>query len=203
MQHLVMPTPIKTRLIRTRAAGPEPANTLVYLTCDAPGADSSPEPGRAIRVEIEFLTEFRIDGYHQQNHDWYVANTIVSATAMLRLLHTPTDVIFVFAVDRIEPFLALDGTLGFVCQVAGLLDDKAVFPPSLFSVFGIAVSAYVLCYEPRVETPPRGNQRGSWRLVPDRPMFTRQVPRAITANSNLSRITPIQRRPPPPQQDTD
>jgi hypothetical protein len=163
MERLVWPTPIHTRIIRTPAAGPEPANTLVYLECRTAGFDSlTHELGTTGRAESEFATEFRLDGYKQSRHEWYLENTIVSATVMLRALNTDTDLSFLIAVDRIEPILGLDGTLSFVCEIALRIDDEAWFPPNSSVTVGAALSAYVLCWEPRADVPPSGRQRGSW-----------------------------------------
>jgi hypothetical protein len=194
-QHLIHPVPVKTDVMRIPAAGPDPANTLAYLKCEVPGVNGEAEQGNSTSADVEFRTEFKIDGYQQKSEDWYRENTIVSATAMLRLLRTPTDLIFTFAADGIDPFLAADGTLGFVCRIACRLDDEAVFFPNMEAAeMAVSVSAYVLCYEPRAETPPSGSQRGKWRLAPDRPLFAQHVARLAAASSSKSTFTPRPRR---------
>lgn len=156
--------PMKTRMIRTPVTGPDPANTLVHLEGKARAFDEhGASYGEWRHDDVEFRTEFRIDGYQQQIHDWYEENTQVSATAMLRMLNTETDLIFTFAVDALQPFLDLDGTLGFTINFREYIDDDAWFPESgLMTQMGVSVSAYVLCYEPRPERPPSGGQRTVW-----------------------------------------
>jgi hypothetical protein len=187
MNRIVHPTAAKTRIIRTPAAGPDPANTLVHLECRVPGIDVKASLGVAARTEIEFRTEFKIDGFSQQKHEWYVENTLVSATAMLRFLNTTTDLTFTFATDRLEPFLAPDGTLCFVCEQATYVDDEALFPPAGVAIMGAAVSAYVLCFEPRAETPPSGRQRGIWARVFDEPLGATLSRASLGASSDVSR----------------
>jgi hypothetical protein len=161
--------PMKTRMIRTPVTGPDPANTLVHLEGRAPGLDGGGIRGKWDRQELAFLSEFRIDGYQQADHEWYLENTLVSATAMLRMLNTETDLVFAFAVDRIEPSLALDGTLGFTIAYSQYIDDDAVFPPTgMVTQLGATVSAYVLCFEPRAERPPHGRQHGTWGRLSER-----------------------------------
>lgn len=166
MPPLISAVPMKTRMIRTPVTGPDPANTLVHLEGKARGFDQMGTFGRMHREDIHFRTEFRIDGYQQARHDWYLDNTLVSATAMLRMLNTETDHIFTFAVDAIAPVLEPDGTLAFVVSLAQLIDDEAIFPSTnVMAQMGVTVSAYVLCYEPRAERPKSGWQRGVWTTV--------------------------------------
>jgi hypothetical protein len=66
-------------------------------------------------------------------------------------------------IDGVAPFIdQKDGTLGFVCQQASFADDEAVFPPSSEALFSLAISAYVLCLEPRITPPSSGPQRTKW-----------------------------------------
>lgn len=158
--------PMRTRMIRTPVTGPDPANTLVHLEGKARGFDQMGTFGRMHREDIHFRTELQIDGYEQARHDWYLDNTLVSATAMLRMLNTETDHIFTFAVDAVAPVLELDGTLAFVVSLAQLIDDEAIFPSTgVMAQMGVTISAYVLCTEPRAERPPSGRQRGIWATV--------------------------------------
>ena len=156
--------PMKTRMIRTPVTGPDPANTLVHLEGKARAFEEhGASYGDWHHDDVEFRTEFRIDGYQQSIHDWYEENTHVSATAMLRMLNTETDLIFAFAVDALEPFLDLDGTLGFTASFRQFIDDDAWFPDSgLMTQMGVTISAYVLCFEPRPERPPSGRQLAVW-----------------------------------------
>jgi hypothetical protein len=148
-------------MIRTPASGPEPANTLAYIAGKARGNDQSGILGRWDRVALKFRTEFKIDGFVQAQLEWYKANTLVSATAMLRFLNTTTDLQFGFAIDRVEHFIDPDGTLGFVCEQACFADDDAWFGGGEEIVFNYALSAWILLYEPRTERPPPGRQRPS------------------------------------------
>lgn len=154
-------TPAKTTIVRSPASGPDPANTLAYITCQVPGVDIG-LTGGWVTWTHRFRTEFKIDGFQQQNHDWYVANTIVSATAMLRFLNTTTDLIFAFGVDTIEPALAQDGTLEFELGQSNYIDDEAILFGGGEAVFEARVSAYILCFEPRTEPPRAGRQFGQW-----------------------------------------
>lgn len=190
IDRIVHDRPVKTQIIRTHAAGPEPANTLVYLRCRIGGVDVRAGNGQSARVEVEFPTEFRIDGYQQSRHDWFEQNTLVSATAALRFLNTTTDLIFTLAIDRIEPFLKPDGVLGFVCTIASIIDDEAIiFGPNYEVVMSGDVSAYVLCYEPQTELPPSGAQRSRWAKTIDASLLSRPVRRfAETANDTRTTI---------------
>ncbi len=153
---------IKASYIRTPAAGPEPANTLVYLRCPVAGVDvfgTSPEY-RAF--DIHFKTDFRIDGYLQAQHEWYEASTQVSATAMFRKLNTTTDLEIQLSVESVEPFLDTDGSIGFVVRQSSAVDDEAILFGGGEVVVEATVSAYILCYEPRPELPPSGTQKTKW-----------------------------------------
>jgi hypothetical protein len=168
MNHFVSKKAAKTTFVRSPITGPEPANTLVYLTCVTPGVEIGLSGGWVTWTHA-FQTEFKIDGFQQQNYDWYVQNTVVSATAMLRFLNTTTDLIFAFGVDTVEPALEKDGALGFVLGQANYIDDEAILFGGGEAVFEVRVSAYVLCYEPRVEPPPRGSLKGRW--APTQPFY--------------------------------
>lgn len=153
---------IKASYIRTPAAGPEPANTLVYLRCPVAGVDvfgTSPEY-RAF--DIQFNTDFRIDGYLQAQHGWYEVNTQVSATAMFRKLNTTTDLEIQLSVESVEPFLDTDGSIGFVVRQSSAVDDESILFGGGEVVVESSVSAYILCYEPRPELPPSGTQGTKW-----------------------------------------
>ena len=180
MNHFVSTKAAKTTFVRSPIAGPDPANTLVYLTCVTPGVEIG-LTGGWVTWTHEFQTEFRIDGFQQQNFEWYVQNTVVSATAMLRFLNTTTDLIFAFGVDAVEPKLEKDGTLGFVLSQANYIDDEAILFGGGEATFEVRVSAYVLCYEPRVEPPRRGAQIGRWALAQPFYEFTRRQSAAALA----------------------
>ncbi len=160
-----MAEPVTTHIIRSAAAGPQPCNTLVFLTCRVPGIDVGTVNGETTRSRLKFQTEFKLDGYVQSEYDWYVANTLVSATASLRFLNTTTDLTFLMAVDTVEPEIQqLDGSLAFYCRLAARMEDDAWFRGREELVIQATLAAYVLCYEPRVERPPSGDQRTPWAL---------------------------------------
>lgn len=156
---------VETRIIRTPAAGPEPCNTLAFLRCLVPGMDVGvTEDGQTARTVVSFQTEFRLDGYLQSEFDWYKANTLVSATAALKLLNTTTDLTFMLAVEKVEPELRqLDGSLAFHVTCAAMMQNDDIFPGYEEVVLTASLTAYVLCFEPRAERPPSGGQRTPWR----------------------------------------
>ena len=165
MERIVHSEPQKTRFIRSPAAGPAPANTLAYLECRVAGVEARGAPGQSARCEVEFKTEFQISGFQQQDLDWHRSITLVSATGMFRWLSASTDIIFTFATDRIEPFIAPDGHIGFVCEQDMNIDDEAILGglgPSDEVKMSVSVAAYVLCFEPRSDLPPIGRHRGWW-----------------------------------------
>ncbi|MDX6677722.1 MAG: hypothetical protein QOE31_1774 [Solirubrobacteraceae bacterium] len=154
----------QTRIIRTPAAGPEPCNTLAFLRCLVPGADVAITPNSGSkRLDVKFSTEFRLDGYLQSQFDWYRANTLVSASASLRFLNTTTDLTFCMAVDHVTPELQqLDGSLAFICGLMASMEDDALFGGYEELVLTASLTAYVLCFEPRVQMPPSGLQSTPW-----------------------------------------
>jgi hypothetical protein len=154
--------PIDTRMIRTRATGPEPCNTLVFLRCLHPGLGVGVPNDELTRSTIRLQTAFRPDGYAQAQYPWYRDNTLVSATASLKLINTTTDLSFLFAVDAITPVLSeVDGGLGFDLDLASWFQNDALFGAAELAMT-VAITAYVLCYEPRSERPPSGSQRTNW-----------------------------------------
>jgi hypothetical protein len=171
VDQVVHPNPVRTRIIRTPVSGPDPANTLVYLECDVAGAEGHGAYGQWYGVRDTFRTQFKIDGFQQQNYDWYKENTLVSATAMLRKFTTTTDLIFSGGLDEITPTLELDGTLSFTTLWSIYVDDEAWFPESGNSLeMGYRISAYVLCFEPRADPPRGGHQRSPWGRITDVPL---------------------------------
>ena len=167
---LVHPTPVKTRIMRTPAAGPKPANTLVYIDCEVAGIEVRQQFGQWFSIHDVFRTEFKLDDFQQQNYDWYAANTLVSATGMLRLITTTTDLRFAGGFDELMPILEQDGTLSFDALISSYADDEAWFPSSGDSMaMSFRISAYVLCYEPRAEPPPGGRQHSVWGRITDEP----------------------------------
>jgi hypothetical protein len=166
MEYVVDPIPVPTYIIRTSADGPKPANTLAFLECRASGADIAIDRTDLVRWQTQFKSQFRIDGYLQAKHDWYLANTFVSATGMLRLASTTTDFEFVIALDSIDPFIDLDGVLGFNCQFALQIDGLDLFETSagLDAVWNVC--AYVLLFEPQPDLPPSGGVSHQWRYDP-------------------------------------
>jgi hypothetical protein len=167
MDHVVDPIPVPTEMIRTPATGPAPANTLAFLRCRGSGADIQIGVEQIVKFEVEFKSKFKIDGYQQQKHDWYLQNTKISATGVVRLLNTITDLEFLFAMDTVDPFIDLDGVIGFNCQVGLQIDGVGFFVREPVIDFSFNVSAYVLLYEPRVDLPPSGSTRQPWRYDPN------------------------------------
>ena len=161
---MATPPVAKTKIIRTPATGPEPANQLVFLRCRVPGADVGVAvDDQLVQWESHFLTEFRLDGYTQANFDWYVENTLVSATASLKLMNTTTDLTFLLGIDTVEPELEQrDGTLGFRCRLAAKFQNDAIFASREEIALVATLTAYVLCWEPRAAVPPGGRQRTPW-----------------------------------------
>jgi hypothetical protein len=146
-----VPQPVFTEFIRIPAAGPDPCNTLAFLRCSGGAVATPPTPGRGgLRAGFRFETRFRIDGFQQSKYNWYLANTLVSATAHLRDIRASTDMTFQLSVESVTPHLSPDGVIGFDCQLVGegeVNEEVHV---------GYGVSAYVLLYEPRVELPRPG-----------------------------------------------
>jgi hypothetical protein len=166
MEHLVDPKPARTEIIRTPASGPDPANTLAFVRCTGSGGDVGISTSELARFEVEFKSKFKIDGFLQAKYDWYLQNTMVSATGVIRLMNTTTDLEFLFALDSCTPFIDLDGTLGFKCVVAMQIDGLGLFEKTAEIDFSYNVSAYVLLFEPRAELPPSGLQRQRWLFNP-------------------------------------
>lgn len=166
MEHLRETVPMPTEIIRTPASGPKPANTLAFIQCRASGADIRINRTDLVRWEIEFKSQFQIDGYLQAKHDWYLANTHVSATGMIRLVSSTTDLAFVVALDSVDPFIDLDGVLGFNCQF-GLQIDAFGLGNEDGVDLACNICAYVLLYEPQTEFPPSGQSpKQTWLFDP-------------------------------------
>ena len=184
-------------MLRTAVVGPDPLNTLVYLECDVPGAVGGGQYGTWIDVNDQFQTEFRLDGFQQQNHDWYVANTLVSAAPMLRWFTTTTDFRFSGGLNELTPSISqLDGTLGFSAMWSIYVDDEAWFPESGNSIeMSYRISAYVLCYEPRTEPPPGGKPLPYWGRITDTTVSRRRHPAFRPAEDGFSMTV---ERPKPP-----
>jgi len=162
---------VDTRMIRTPVTGPEPCNTLVFLRCLHPGLDVGVANDELVRSTIALQTTFRPDGYAQAQYRWYRDNTLVSATASLKVINTTTDLSFLFAVDAITPVLSeADGGLGFDLDLASWFQNDALLGAAEMAMT-VAITAYVLCYEPRAERPPPGSQRTNWASA------IRQTPR--------------------------
>jgi hypothetical protein len=148
------PKPVGTEIIRAPASGPKPCNTLAFIRCNGAAGTYLTSYGDLFRYKIRFTTKFQIDGFTQANLVWYQENTLVSATAFIRLLNLTSDMSFVFAVDSVQPFIDDDGKLGFECQLGMQVADAGFFEKEADSAFSYTVSAYVLLYEPREEPPP-------------------------------------------------
>jgi hypothetical protein len=166
MNSLKDPVPVPTDMIRTPVAGPQPANTLAFIQCRASGADIATSSDDLTQFTVEFKSEFRIDGYLQAKHDWYLANTFISATGMLRVLSTTTDFEFVIALDSVDPFIDQDGVVGFNCGFGLQLDGLGFFEKSAGIDMTCNVCAYILLYEPVVERPPSGKKQSQWMYDP-------------------------------------
>jgi hypothetical protein len=151
-----------TRIIRTPATGPEPANTLAFIAFSVPFVPNAPQPGNTWRGPFEFLSEFRIDGYRQADFEWHRDTTVVSSTARVEHLLASTDLTFEIGVEWVAPrLMQADGALGFAVGLVGMSDDDAIFSEGHVGL-SVAVSAWILCYEPRAELPPPGTQRTPW-----------------------------------------
>jgi hypothetical protein len=169
------PSPIRTDIIRIPADGPKPANTLVFLQCRASGADIGISSSDLVRFRVRFKTEYLIDGYLQSRRDWYLANTHVSATGMLRIVSTTTDFEFLFALDSLDPFIDYDGGIGFDAGFALQIDGVGLLVHDAEMDLTCNLCAYVLVYEPRTKMPPSGQQRQHWRRQPDETSFSHGV----------------------------
>ncbi len=146
-----VPQPVFTEFIRIPAAGPDPCNTLAFLRCSGGAVATPPTPGRGgLRAGFRFGTRFRIDGFQQSKYDWYLENTLVSATVHLRDIRISTDMTFQLAVETVTSYLDVDGVIGFECDLVG--EGEVNHEVHV----GYDVSAYVLLYEPRVDLPPSG-----------------------------------------------
>jgi hypothetical protein len=150
--------PMKVAMIRTPVVGPAPANTLAYISGLARGDNVPGVSGRWDRVALRIRTSFRIDGYTQANHAWHEANTLVSATAMLRWLETSVDMTFGFGIDRVSHFIDDDGTLGFMFEQSLLGAPDTLFSRESIAL-NYALSAWILLFEPVTQMPPAGLQR--------------------------------------------
>jgi hypothetical protein len=182
-----------TSMIRSRATGPEPCNTLAFIRCRVPGIDVPTNNGKLERRTMKFLTEFRIDGYVQSEHLWYVENTHVSATASLRYINTTTDMHFCVAVDKVTPELQkTDGRLAFLVDLAAYMQVDS-WPSGYNEIAFIAsLTAYVLCFEPRVELPPSGSQRSTWaHVIDDEP----RISEVMTQRAKLIAAHEARRKP--------
>jgi hypothetical protein len=199
MDLVKLPAPVETEVIRTPAAGPDPLNTLAFVRCAGGGADvATNRVDTLYRYRVHFLSKFRIDGFAQANIDWYRANTLVSATAFVRLYNETEDTNFVCAVDAIVPFIDLDGSLGFEVDLAQLCGGPALFGVTPEISFGFNVSAYVLLFEPRVELPKPGkfrrNPYSELRPSPPWQPVAESKLRAVTASDTARiRLTPVPR----------
>jgi hypothetical protein len=183
------PIEAPTEIIRTPAAGPEPANTLVFLRCLIPWVPNDPQAGNTWRGPFDFWTQFRLDGYLQRDYDWHLANMVVSATGEIQHLASSTDLQFGAGVESIAPRLnQTDGVLGFSCGLFGKVDDDAIFTQGYIS-FAVTISAWVLCYEPRAAAPPpTGGQRTPWAAaLPEGPRLVEYIRRQSPAFAAVAR----------------
>jgi hypothetical protein len=166
MEYIVDPVPVHTDIIRILASGPSPANTLVFLSCRASGADISISRTDLVRFEVEFKTKLHIDGFKQAQYEWYVDNTKVSATGMIRLANTTTDMEFLVALDNIQSFLDLDGGLGFKCQFGLRIDGLGLLERTAGIDMVCDVCAYLLVFEPVTQMLHSGRWGKQWRDGP-------------------------------------
>lgn len=167
MEIHVVKVAVPTAIIRTPATGPKPANTLVFLRCRAAGGDIGVFDTDLLQFDVRFKSQFQIDGYLQAQHEWFVANTRVTATGMLRVINTTTDIEFVVGIDSVLPFIDLDGILGFQCRFGMQIDGLGLFGGTPELEMTCDVAAYVLLYEPRTELPKSGKSRQRWALGTD------------------------------------
>jgi hypothetical protein len=178
-------TPVDTAVIRTPATGPDPLNVLAFVRFRAAGAVGElVERDKLYRVRVSFLTKFIIDGFSQAQHDWYVANTLVSATCSLTAMNEVDDTGFVMAIDAIRPFIDLSGALGFTV-------DHAIQSGELCSL-SMKGSAYVACFEPARERPRTHSYRQSGSL-PAAALDQRLWPRYTQGRPSLVQQDPALR----------
>jgi hypothetical protein len=157
-------TPVRTQWIRTPVAGPKPCNTLAFIRCEVPGKQETTGDPDVDRYRMRFDTDFIIDDFKQANHQWYRDNSRVSATASITILNASDDTDFVFAVEAIESDIGSNGCLAFEVQLAMQSSSSGVA-----TTLDVAVSAYVLLYEPRAEPPlplPPSHSTPKLRLDP-------------------------------------
>ncbi len=146
---------VKTRWIRTHVSGPKPCNVLAFLRCKVAGMPYEYFDGELSRYRVLFTTDFAIGKYNQAQHQWYEANTLISAAAVLRTINTTTDFQFIAAVEWIAAGVReADGRLQFTIQHANLMSGGGINDSI---VYHADLTAYVLLYEPRAELPPPGN----------------------------------------------
>ena len=174
---IVDPIPVRATVIRTPVVGPSPANVLAYLRCRASGADvhaSIADIGVRITWETQFKTDFEISGYLPAQRDWYLQNTQVSATGMLRVFSSTTDLSFTAALDSVAPFIDTDGKLGFVCAF-GFFADAFNLGRQDGIDMTIDLSAYVLLFEQAQERPRSARLGQRWVATKDEHDFIREL----------------------------
>jgi len=193
MQTFNVPTPVETEVIRTSASGPEPFNTLAFMRCAGAGVEIDTDRADTLfTYRVHFLSKFQIDGFTQANIDWYRANTLVSATAVVNLYNATNDTNLVCAVDAVAPFIDLTGALGFDVDLAHLVGALGVFEHELDIAFDFKVSAYVLLFEPRREMPRFGGVRRLEAFSPSwpwQPMPNTKIQRSAPADRARIRVT--------------
>lgn len=158
------PDILPTDIIRIPASGPRPANVLAYLRCRASGEDIDSNGLSSFRFTRQFKTEFVIKGFVPAQYQWYLDNVQVSATAMLRIFSTTTDLSFTVAIDEVEPSLDYDGRLGFRCAFGVAASGIDWFEKTAEMDITCDVSAYVLLHEPVESLPPSGKFRPKWAV---------------------------------------
>lgn len=193
MQTFNVPTPVETEVIRTSASGPEPFNTLAFMRCAGAGVEIDTDRADTLfTYRVHFLSKFQIDGFTQANIDWYRANTLVSATAVVNLYNATNDTNFACAVDAVAPFIDLTGALGFDVDLAHLVGALGVFEHELDIAFDFKVSAYVLLFEPVTEMPRFGGVRRLEAFSPSspwQPMPNTKIQRSAPADRARIRVT--------------
>lgn len=193
MKTFDVPAPVETAVIRTPAAGPEPLNTLAFVRCAGAGVEiDTDRSDELFTYRVHFLSKFQIAGFTQTNIDWYRANTLVSATAVVNLYNATNDTNFACAVDAVAPFIDLTGALGFDVDLAHLVGPLGVLEHELDVSFDFKVSAYVLLFEPITEMPRFGGVRRLEAFSPSspwQPMPDTKMQRAAPADRARIRVT--------------
>ena len=143
--------PVTSKFVRIPIIGPKPWNQLVFLRCDGWGRFYT--GNKLFRYRMRFSSQFKIDDFEQQGHDWYQAHTYISATGFCCRSSLNTELTFIGAVENVKGYVDPAGRIGFETQIAMYHSASEIFEERASMTFGYSVSAYVLLYE-KPPTPP-------------------------------------------------